>query len=269
MIRIGWFTTARGPGSRGFFEAVHGAIEAGQLDARFEYVFSNRERGEGDASDSFFDRVRDLGIPLVNLSSGRFRREHGGGPWAGHRNAFHAEAMRRTAEFEADYCVLAGYMLITSDEMCRRLILVNLHPALPGGPTGTWQQVIWKLIESGAVKTGVMVHVATEVLDGGPVLAYCTYPIRGPGFDDLWAEASSESTDRLRSQGDDQPLFAAIRAEGLRRERPLLVETLRSLAVGGLAVRDRIVVDASGAELSGGLRLDAEVEARLSADESG
>ena len=239
------------------------------MDARFEYVFSNRERGEGDASDSFFDRVCDLGIPLVNLSSGRFRREHGGGPWAGHRNAFHAEAMRRIANFEADYCVLAGYMLITSDEMCRRLILVNLHPALPGGPTGTWQQVIWKLIESGAVNTGVMVHVATEVLDGGPVLAYCTYPIRGPGFDELWTEASSESTDQLRSQGDDQPLFAAIRAEGLRRERPLLVETLRSLAVGSMTVRDRIVLDHSGAELRGGLRLDAEVEARLSADEAG
>ena len=269
MIRIGWFTTARGPGSRGFFEAVHGAIESGQLDARFEYVFSNRERGEGDASDSFFDRVCDLGIPLVNLSSGRFRRERGGGPWAGHRNAFHAEAMRRIGDLEGDYCVLAGYMLITSDEMCRRLTLVNLHPAVPGGPTGTWQQVIWKLIESGAVQTGVMVHVATEVLDGGPVLAYCTYPIRGPGFDDLWTEADSESVDQLRARGEDQPLFAAIRAEGLRRERPLLVETLRSLAVGGLAVRDRIVVDASGAELRGGLCLDAEVDARLSADEAG
>ncbi len=232
-------------------------------------MFSNRERGEGDASDSFFDRVCDLGIPLVNLSSGRFRREHGGGPWAGYRNDFHAEAMRRIAEFEADYCVLAGYMLITSDEMCRRLILVNLHPALPGGPTGTWQQVIWKLIESGAVHNGVMVHVATEVLDGGPVLAYCTYPIRGPAFDDLWTEANSESTDQLRSQGEDQPLFAAIRAEGLRRERPLLVETLRSLAAGSMAVRNRIVVNASGAELTGGLRLDAEVEARLSADKAG
>ncbi len=160
-------------------------------------------------------------------------------------------------------------MLITSDEMCRRLILVNLHPALPGGPTGTWQQVIWKLIESDAVHTGVMVHVATEVLDGGPVLAYCTYPIRGPGFDDLWTEANSKSTDHLRTQGEDQPLFAAIRAEGLRRERPLLVETLRSLAVGGLAVRDRIVVDGSGTELRGGQRRDAEVEARLSADGAG
>ena len=269
MIRIGWFTTARGPGSRGFFEAVHGAIESGQLDARFEYVFSNRERGEGDASDSFFDRVRDLGIPLVNLSSRRFRAERGGGPWAGHRDAFHAEAMGRIAGFDADYCVLAGYMLITSDEMCRRLILVNLHPALPGGPTGTWQQVIWELIESGAAHTGVMVHVATEVLDGGPVLAYCTYPIRGPRFDDLWTEVESESADQLRTQGEDQRLFAAIRAEGLRRERPLLVETLRSLAVGVLAVRDRMVVGGSGAVLREGLRLDAEVEARLSADQAG
>ena len=40
--------------------------------------------------------------------------------------------------------VMAGYMLIVSPAMCRRYALLNLHPALPGGPTGTWQQVIWQ-----------------------------------------------------------------------------------------------------------------------------
>lgn len=259
MLRLGWFTTARGPGSRGFLEAAVCAISSGDLDARIEYVFSNRERGEGEGSDSLFDRAGELGIPLVCLSSARFRREGGGGPWSGHRDAFHAEAMRLLAGFGADCGVLAGYMLRTSDEMCSRMTLVNLHPALPGGPTGTWQQVIRALIDSGASESGVMVHVATEVLDGGPVLAYSRYPIRGPGFDHLWEQLAAG-----RNPADAaEKLEAAIRAEGLRRERPMLVETLRALAAGEVVVRDRVVTDGSGSELSGGLCLDAEVEARL------
>jgi len=265
MLRLGWLTTGRGPGSRGFFEVVHGAIESGTLDANIEYVFSNRERGEGEGSDALFDRVTGLGVPLVTVSSRRFRREHGGGSWAGHREAFHAEAMRLFADFEVDACVLAGYMLIVSDEMSRRLNLLNLHPALPDGPEGTWQEVIWDLIASKSDRTGVMVHVATEVLDGGPVLAHCGYPIRGGDYDALWADAGNVPDGELHERGEEQPLFAAIRHEGMQRERPLLLETLRALASGRLHIGDRKVTDGRGEELPNGLRLDDEVGAYLSA----
>lgn len=260
MLRLGWLTTARGPGSRGFFEIVNGAIESGALDARIEYVFSNRERGEGEGSDAFFDRVAALDIPLIALSSKRFRRENGGGPWERHRDAFHSEALRLISDFDVDVCVLAGYMLITSDQMCSSLTMLNLHPALPDGPEGTWQDVIWELIEGGAEESGVMVHVATEVLDAGPVLAYCGYPIRGPDYDSLWEEVAAVPIERLRARGEEQPLFAAIRREGIRRERPLLRETLRALADGRLNLRDRTVTYASGAGVPGGLRLDSAVD---------
>ena len=56
-LRIGWFTTARGPGSRAMFEAVRAAIDAGAMDAELAVVFCNRERGESEATDSFFDLV--------------------------------------------------------------------------------------------------------------------------------------------------------------------------------------------------------------------
>ena len=264
MLRLGWLTTARGAGSRGFYEVVQGAIDCGTLDARIEYVFSNRERGEGEGSDSFFDLVSGAGTPLVTLSSRRFKRDRGGGRWSEHRDAFHVEAMRLMAGYDVDICVLAGYMLIVGGEMCRRLTMINLHPAAPGGPEGTWQEVIWGLIEGRAEESGVMVHVVTEVLDAGPVLAYCTYPIVGPGYDRLWKDAVGVPAAVLRSQGEDQPLFAAIRREGVGRERPLLLGALRALALGGLKVADRRVTDADGAEITGGLRLDEEVEAYLS-----
>src|SRR5690606_5044607 len=53
-FRFGWFTTARGPGSRGMYEAVAKAIADGRLDAEFAFVFANRERGENPLTDSFF-----------------------------------------------------------------------------------------------------------------------------------------------------------------------------------------------------------------------
>ena len=259
MISLGWFSTGRGEGSRGFLTLIQGQIESGLLDARIEFVFSNRERGEAEGSDHFFDLVEGYGLPLVNLSSGRFRREHGGGPISRHREAFHAEAMQLIAEFKPDISVLAGYMLVTSPEMCRRYPMINIHPALPDGPEGTWQQVIWELIDREASESGVMVHVATDILDSGPVLSYCSFPIRGGAFEPLWRETTGRSIDDLQSQGEEQTLFRQIREEGLRRERPLLLETLKALADGRLRVSGGKVLDGAGNPVAG-RRLNEEVE---------
>ena len=45
MLRIGWFATGRGEGSQGLLRFVADAIGAGRLDAKIEFVFSNREPG--------------------------------------------------------------------------------------------------------------------------------------------------------------------------------------------------------------------------------
>lgn len=267
MLRLGWISTGRGEGSRGFLELIQGRIEAGDLDARIEFVFSNRERGEAEGSDRFFDLVEGYRLPLITLSSSRWRREHGGGPMSKHREPFHAEVMRLISGYSPDTCVLAGYMLITSPDFVNHHMTINLHPALPDGPTGTWQQVIWELIEQGSPESGVMVHVATEVLDSGPLLTYCSFPIRRGAFDPLWREAEGVPLDDLKAQGEEQPLFKQIREEGIRRERPLLLETLKSLADGRLKVSGHPVLDVQGAD-SDGILLNAEVD-RYLAEEGG
>ena len=246
MLRVGWFSTGRGEGSRGFLELIQTRIESGDLDARIEFVFSNREPGEAEGSDRFFRMVEGYGIPLVTYSSRRYRGEHGGGPISRHRDAYHAEVMDLTSGFPVDISVMAGYMLIVSAEMCARRTPINLHPALPWGPSGTWQEVIWELLETGAAESGVMVHVATDVVDEGPVLAYCTFPIRGQGFDREWQRIEGRSLEDLKKDGEDQPLFALIRREGVRRERPLLLESLRMLSEGHVSVSGGRVLDASG-----------------------
>ncbi len=237
MLSIGWFTTGRGPGSRGFFTTVQEAIDDGSLDARFEFVFVNRERGEAEGSDGFIDLVRSHSIHLATLSSRRFRREHGGGPFARHRLPYHRRAMEMLSTYEPDVCVMAGYLLFSGTEIVERWPTINLHPAAPWGPAGMWQDVIWDAIERHATESGVRVHVATGELDAGPLVSYCTYPVRGPEFDPHWRDAASRPVEELQAEGEDNALFSAIRREGLRRERPLLVETLRALADGRRVVR--------------------------------
>ncbi len=267
MLNLGWLSTGRGEGSRAFLQLIQSEIEASSLDARIEFVFSNREPGEAEGSDLFFKLVESYGIPLVTLSSERFRRERDGGTIRKHRVPFHDEVMRLISGFRPAICVAAGYMLITSPEMCRRFPIINVHPALPTGPAGTWQKVIWELIERKAAESGVMVHVATEVLDSGPVLTYCSYPIRGEAFDDLWREVDGRPLEEMKKEGEEQTLFRQIRLEGVRRERPLLLETVRALAQGRFEVSGGKVLEAGGAPMSA-VCLNNEVEAFLEASAS-
>ncbi|MDA0988969.1 MAG: formyltransferase family protein [Chloroflexi bacterium] len=263
MLTMGWFSTGRGEGSLGLLQKVQEAIERGQLSAKIQFVFSNREPGEAEGSDHFFQQVNDYGIPLVTLSSQHFRRERGGGPFSRHRLDFDREVMKRLEGYEPDVCVFAGYGLITDVEMCNRYTMLNLHPALPGGPVGTWQQVIWKLIEDRAKESGVYIHLATEDLDMGPVLTYCSFPLTGEAFDPLWSEIEGRSVEDMKAaEGEELPLFQLIRKEGIKRERPLLLETLKALANGDIRVEGRRPLDASG-NPTGGPSLNEAIERAL------
>jgi folate-dependent phosphoribosylglycinamide formyltransferase PurN len=262
MLTLGWFSTGGGEGSRGLLQAALDAIRRGELDARILFVFCNREPGEHEGSDLFQRLVRESGIPLVTLSSRRFARQQGK-PLSQVRLEYDREVMRRLALYAPDLCVLAGYMLITGPELCRRYPMLNLHPALPGGPAGTWQEVIWQLIAARASESGVMVHLVTEEVDQGPPIAYCSFPIQGKTFDPQWRELQKRPIEVVKSQeGEEHPLFRLIRQEQMRRERPLMVETLKAFARGKLRVVGGQVVDAQGKPVPT-LCLNDEVERAL------
>ncbi|GAI48417.1 unnamed protein product, partial [marine sediment metagenome] len=117
--------------------------------------------------------------------------------------------------------------------MCRRYNMINLHPAAPGGPAGTWQEVIWQLIKSGAEETGVMMHLVTPELDKGPPVTYCTFPIKGEPFDKYREEIQGHPLEEVKkSQGENNPLFRLIRQHGLAREFPLIISTLKTFSRG-------------------------------------
>ena len=268
MLKVGWFSTGRGPGSRGLLQFIQRRIERGLLDASISFVFCNREWGEAEGSDTFFRLVDGFRLPLVTLSSRRFARERGG-RFVQCRSAYDLSVRDLLQGYDLDVCMLAGYMLIVGPELWRHWPMLNLHPALPDGPKGTWQDVIWQLVEARATHTGAMVHLANDDLDRGPVVAYFTLPITGPDFRPLWDETAGMSVEGLRQvPGEDLPLFQRIREEGYLREPYLIAETLQALAQGKVSVRHGTVRDAEG-KLVQGVCLDAEIEAELRGQDKG
>ncbi len=268
MYRLGWFSTGRGQGSRALLRAVQEGITSGDIKTEIDFVFCSRECGETEATDTFLNMVEDYRIPLICFSSRKFKSERGSDSpqeaLAQWRLDYDREVMRRLQRFHPALCVLAGYMLIVGREMCRKYDMLNLHPATPRGPTGTWQEVIWQLIDSDARETGAMMHLVTPELDKGPPVTYCTFPIRGEPFDRYWDEIRGQSSEQIkRSQGEDNALFRLIREHGFAREIPLLIATINAFSQGRVRITtDKKVVDAAGRPIKG-YDLSQEINERV------
>ena len=277
MLNIGWFSTGRGEGSRGLLRFVQDRLAPEGLDARIDFVFSNRAPGEAEGSDEYFRLARNYGLPLVTHSSAEFRRRRGG-RFTDHRAEFDAEVLELLAGRQPDICVLAGYMLIASSGLCRAFPLLNLHPALPDGPIGTWQEVVWQLIEQRAARTGAMTHLATEEVDRGPLVSYVSVPLDTPQLAPHWHkldDSDATAVGAIREGiGEDYELFRLIRAEQYAREPYLLLETLRAISLGEVALDvsraggEVTVLPASGSDPDsfGGLCLNERVEAAMARD---
>lgn len=250
--QFGWFSTGRDLAARQLLQAAWDKIQEGFIPGEIAFVFCDRERGETEQSDLFLDLAAELGLETITFSSRRFQpdlKQKDREEW---RTAYHEGVMERIAPYKQDIIVLAGYMLIVSPEMCRRYPLINLHPALPDGPTGAWEEVIEELIRERADTTGAMMHLVTPELDRGPVVAYYSFPIQGDVFAPLWVRGAVERG----------PLFWLIRQEGVRREIPLIVLTLKAVAEGRVRIAEGKVLDSKGKELAG-LSLTEEIEEYL------
>ena len=263
-LKLGWFSTGRGEGSIGLLKAAVQCIKDNTLDAKIQYVFCNREPGENVNTDEFLELVRDFGIPLITFSSTKYRKQMGATNMADIRVDYDRQVLRLIQDLSTDICALAGYMLIAGQEMCERNILLNLHPALPNGPTGTWQDVIWKLIETKSRETGAMIHIATPEVDRGQPLTYVSYSLRTREYSRLWKNSNLETGfGNIKAKiGESLPLFQKIRSDGIRLEKPLLMETLSAIS------QQRIIIPTSNditmnSDSTMPLLLNAEINQRL------
>jgi len=235
-LNIGWFSTGRDEAARQLLQVVQDKSHSGDIDGKISFVFSNREPGETEESDLFFELVRSYNIPLVCLSHKKFKAAGEEKEW---RVKYDREVNKRIEPFTPDLCVLAGYMLIVSEELCQKYNMINLHPAPPGGPTGSWQEVIWTLIQNKAETAGAMMHLVTPELDRGPVVSYCLFSIKDDPFTEYWLKDNKDM------------LFRLIRQHELVREFPFITLTLQSLSRGEVGIKDGRVIDAQGRLISG------------------
>ncbi len=248
-MRIAWLTTGRGPGSYGALEYTLAAIDNG-LPVEIAVVYINRDRGESEATDRLIAMVEKRGIPVEARSSVAFRKAVGGKigkpgeplqPW---RFEYDREVAATLAKYRFDLGVMFGYMLIATEPLFSRFTFMNDHPALPDGPIGTYQEVIVELMRTRAVESGCMMNVVTGDVDRGPATSFCRFSIRDEMNDSAWDALSKSDIDVASLEAImAMPLYADIRARGVARERPFLVETLRAVAQGKLAARPPVPLD--------------------------
>lgn len=243
MKKIGWFTTARDQAAIELLEIVYSQIKEGFLPLKIAYVLVSKELGETSISNELIIKAKEeMNLEVVCFSALKFMPELRKKDLSKWRNLYHQEVLKILPE-RIDFGVLAGYMWIVSNEFCEKLKLINLHPALPGGPKGSWQEVIWQLISCRSSETGIMMHQVTPDLDEGPPLSLVKFSLRTPDFLPLW-----EKTEKLllkyhlkglkEIEGEKNPLFLKIREEGVKRELPLIVYTLKYLAENQIVWED-------------------------------
>jgi phosphoribosylglycinamide formyltransferase-1 len=112
-----------------------------------------------------------------------------------------------------------------------------------------------------------MMHLVTKDLDEGPPVTYVTFPIRGPKFDRLWEDFSLKLKDHpfhqlIKEEGEENPLFKEIREQGVRRELPLIVMTLKAFAEKKVRVEKGKILDEKRNAVQG-ICLNREVEEYL------
>ena len=264
MMQLGWFSSGNDEMARELLQEVWRRQAREGLDLEVPFVFCNREPGEslgtkvGRERERFFAMVQGLGIDLITLSHVKVEpelRKRGLAATTDHsfpsptllewRNVYGRRVIEAIEDrgHDPDVCLLAGYMLIWSEAECERFDAINLHPALPWGPAGTWQEVIWDLMDQGAGEQGAMMHLVTPQLDRGPPVAYFKFPITGGDWEPLWDHVRGLGVPAVKEEeGESNQLFRRIRGEGERRELPLIGITVRDLSTGRLRIIDKVPV---------------------------
>ena len=144
---------ASGSGSN--FEAVALAIQAGDLNARIQRLVVNNP-GCGAQQ-----RAERLGIPVSVLDHRLIKN----------RRELDSELVRLFRADQVELVVMAGWMRIVTEVLVSGYSdrLINIHPSLL--PSFRGLDAIGQALEAGVKVTGCTVHIVTEELDAGPILA--------------------------------------------------------------------------------------------------
>ena len=222
MLKIGWFSTGNGKGSLGFIKFFLDYVKENSLDISLEYVFCNRDYNESEGSNEFLDFLKSNNIKTITFSSTKFLENSTSKTFSECRTEYDIKVQELISNYDTDIIIMAGYMLILSPFLCNNFNFINLHPALPNGPKGTWTEVIKQLICNNASESGLNVHIVNEKLDDGASLGYCRFSIKH-NMKNEWNEYNKLVNSISSIDFENLTLFNSIRNKILDRERILLL----------------------------------------------
>lgn len=208
-------------------------LHRGEIKARLSFVFINRDVKGNEYRMKMIKMAEDEGVPVIIFPSDTFMPELKQRSMEEWRDAYGEGVRERISKYPMDFAVLAGYMLIIDPQTCRQYDMINLHPALPDSYKGTWEEIVGQVVENNDAQYGATVHVCSPDLDRGSIIAY-------DSFDVAPLKPSHPAKDDL---------VKAIRAEELKREAPLLMETIKMLVDGEIVMKGGQVFDPNGKKL--------------------
>ena len=159
-LRVAMLVSGRGTN----LQALINARAAGHLDAEIVAVICNHRGTQG------VERARVAGIPTYEV----VRREYGS------REEHHAAMLACAQRHRAELIVLGGFDRILSTAWVQAYPnrIINIHPSLlpafAGGMNPKPQQ---DALEAGVKIAGCTVHIATDEVDAGPIIAQGAVPV--------------------------------------------------------------------------------------------
>ena len=148
--------------------------------------------------------------------------------------------IEKISKHKVDFIVSAGYMLF-APLLCTNYTIINLHPALPNGPNGTWKQVIRKLIINNEDESGISIHLMTPDLDEGPNISYCKFKIKSEELKTEWKAVQKNKNIEI----ENSKLFFEIRKKIVNYEQILLYETISKIGMKEIDINNFLSLDLS------------------------
>ncbi|MFC4410028.1 phosphoribosylglycinamide formyltransferase [Chungangia koreensis] len=137
------------------FQALHEAIQCGELNARIALVVTDKPHA------FVVQRADKAGIPVLAISPKDY-------PTKAEYEAFITTELKR---HEVEWIVLAGYMRLIGPTLLSEFKgqILNIHPSLL--PAFPGKDAIGQALSHGVKVTGVTVHYVDEGMDTGPIIA--------------------------------------------------------------------------------------------------
>lgn len=149
-------------GSGSNLQSIIDVIHHTQINAQISAVISNNATAYG------LERASQQGISTHCIEHQNFNS----------RADFDTQLQTVIDQYTPDLVVLAGFMRILTPDFVEHYYgkMINIHPSLLPNYKGinTHQRVL----NDGAKKHGVSVHFVTPELDGGPIIAQASVPVK-------------------------------------------------------------------------------------------